>query len=110
MARPDPYLPWAGNPRRFYAIAMPNGDKRLGIEGQLVFVQEQRVGLKEPGNILTRAEAEALHLELGCALRAFDLAKELAGSVATEVAYADRPRPYLEPWPIRGPSLAEVGF
>lgn len=110
MARPDPYLPWAGNPRRFYAIAMPNGDKRLGIEGQLVFVQEQRVGLKEPGNILTRAKAEALHAELGRALRAFDLAKEMAIEVAAEVGAAERPSAYLGPYPIRGKTLAEVGF
>lgn len=109
--RPDPYLPWPGNPRRFYAMAMPNGDRRLGdaIEGPLVFVREQRVGLEEPGNIYTRAEAEQLHAELGRALRAFDLAREMAEAVACEVGAADRPRPYLGPYPIRGKTLAEVG-
>lgn len=123
MARPDPYLPWPGNPRRFYAMAMPNGDKRLGIEGQLVFVQERRVGLKELGNVLTRAEAEALHDELGHALRAFDLARDLARDVAAEVGAAgvptssclaagqqERPSAYLGPYPIRGETLADVGF
>jgi len=104
----DPYLPWPGNPRRFYAVAMPNGDPRLGIEGQAVFLKEQRVGVKEPGSILTRAEAEQLLAELGAALRAFDLAKELAAGFAEEVAY--RPRPYAGPWPIRGATLAETGF
>lgn len=110
MARPDPYLPWPGNPRRFYAVAMPNGDAKLGIEGHLVFVQERREGLKEPGNIFTRAEAEALHAELGRALRAFDLAKELAVEVAIEVGSADRPTAYTGPYPIRGATLADVGF
>lgn len=106
--RPDPYLPWPGNPRRFYAMAMPNGDKRIGdsIEGPLVFVREQRVGLEEPGTIYTRAEAEALYDELGRALRAFGLAKSMAQSVACDVA--DRARPYLGPYPIRGKTLADV--
>lgn len=106
--RPDPYLPWPGNPRRFYAMAMPNGGKRIDpqIEGPLVFVREQRVGLQEPGNIYTRAEAEQLYDELGRALRAFDLAKEMAREVACEIGA--RPMPYLGPYPIRGATLAEV--
>lgn len=110
MARADPYLPWPGNPRRFYAIAMPNGDKRVDarVDGQLVFLKELRVGEKDPGTILTRAEAEALHHELGQALRAFGLAKELAASVAAEIGAADRPTAYLGPYPIRGATLAEV--
>jgi hypothetical protein len=106
MARPDPYLPWAGNPRRFYAVAMPNGDATLGIEGHLVFLQERRVGVKEPGSVLTRAEAEDLHAELGRALGAFALAKDLAREIAAEIG--DRPRAYTGPWPIRGKTLAEV--
>lgn len=106
--RPDPYLPWPGNPRRFYAMAMPNGDKRIDarIEGPLVFVREQRVGLQEPGNIYTRAEAEQLYAELGRALAAFDLAREIASAVAIEVG--DRPRAYVGPYPICGKTLAEV--
>lgn len=103
MARPDPYLPWPGKPRRFYAIAMPNGDARIDarITGPLVFVKENRVGVKQPGSILTRAEAEQLRDELTRALGTFSLAEELA-------ADADRPRPYLGPYPIRGPSLADI--
>lgn len=107
-ARLDPYLPWPGNPRRFYAIAMPNGDKRAGIEGQLVFVKEQRAGTKEPGSVLTRAEAEQLLRELQRALDTFGVAEALARDVAAPVG--DRPRAYTGPWPIRGPSLADVGF
>jgi hypothetical protein len=102
MARQDPYLPWSGNPRRFYAVAMPNSDAKLGIEGHLVFLQERRVGVKEPGSVLTRAEAEELHAELGRALGAFALAKDLAREIG------DCPRAYTGPWPIRGKTLAEV--
>lgn len=86
----DPYLPWPGNPRRFYAVAMPNGDSRLKIEGQLVFVKENRVGAREPGSILTRAEAEQLRNELNHALGAFDLAKDLARAVACREPYPFR--------------------
>lgn len=98
----DPYLPWPGNPRRFYAVAMPNGDARLGIEGQLVYLKEHRVGAKEPGSILTRAEAEQLRDELTIALRTFRVARALAAP--------DGPRPYLGPYPVRGTTLADTGF
>jgi hypothetical protein len=111
--------PFEGNPRTFRAVAMPNGDARFGVDGSMVFLCEQRRpasgsaavgcdgGVDRP-KYLSLAEAEQLHAELGAALRAFDLAKSFAAGVVTEVAYADRPRPYLGPWPIRGPSLAEV--
>lgn len=91
-------------------MAMPNGDRRTDarIAGPLVFLREQRGAHKDPGVILTLAEAQQLHDELGRALRAFDLAREMAAEVAAELG--DRPRPYVGPYPIRGQgTLAEVG-
>ncbi len=100
----DPYLPWPGKPRRFYAVAMPNGDKRVDVrvDGELVFLKELRVGVQEPGCILTRAEAEQLRDELNTALRTFRVARVLASD--------DAPRAYLGPYPIRGATLADTGF
>ncbi len=75
----DPYLPWPGKPRRFYAVAMPNGDRRVDArgDGELVFLKENRVGTQEPGSYLTRAEAQQLRNELDAALAVFDLAPAL---------------------------------
>ena len=96
--------PWAGNPRTFRAVAMPNGDKRFSIEGELVFLCEKRGHCVDRRKFLSRAEAEALRDELSAALRCFDVAKELAADVAA------LPRACTAPFPIRGATLADVGF
>lgn len=101
----DQSHPWASNPRRFAAVAMPNGDAMFGIEGQLVFLSEQRGGCVDRPKFLSRAEAEQLRDELTSALRAFDL----AGAMADH--FADAPRAYAGPYPIRDHgSLADHGF
>lgn len=100
-------FPFAGNPRTFRAVAMPNGDARFGIEGQLVFLCEQRKHCVDRPKYLTRAEAEQLHAELGHALAAFALAKDFAGSIAAEVGA----RASTAPYPIHDHrTLAETGF
>lgn len=97
--------PFAGHPRTFRAVAMPNGDARYGIEGQLVCLCEQRGSGSSSGAVgrsggvdkvryLSRAEAEQLHAELGHALAAFDLAKDLAGSIAAEIGARASSAPY----------------
>lgn len=93
--------PFKGNPRVFRAAAMPNGDARYGIEGPLVFLCEQRGHCQDRPKFLSLAEAQQLHAVLGEALGTFAVAATLAADV-------DRPRAYTGPWPIRGPSLAEV--
>ena len=104
--QPDNY-PFAGNPRIYRAVAMPNGDARFGIAGPLVLVIEQRKYCVDKPRLLTRAEAEGLRAELDAALRAFDLAKDFVRVVAQEMV--DRPRAYDGPWPIRShPTLADV--
>ena len=105
MSRPDPCYPWEGNPRRFVAVAMPNGDGRFGVLGELVFLSEQRGHCVDRPKYLSRAEAEQLRDELTAALRAFDAAKDLARDVAAEIA--ERPRAYTGPYPIRGKTLAD---
>lgn len=105
--------PFAGNPRMFRAVAMPNGDARYGIEGQLVFVCEQRGGCVDRPKFLSRAEAEQLHAALDAALRTFALGAELAAdpdraSSGSAVGEQERARPYLGPYPIRGKTLAEI--
>lgn len=106
--QPDNY-PFAGNPRIYRAVAMPNGDARFGIAGPLVLVIEQRKHCVDKPRLLTRAEAEGLRDELDAALRAFDLAKGFAETVACELGDPDRPRAYHGAWPIRShPTLADV--
>jgi hypothetical protein len=112
----DQSYPYAGNPRTFRAVAMPNGDARFGVAGPLVFLAEQRASASSSGAVgreefvdrpkfLTRDEAEQLRDELGAALRCFDLAKELARDVAA------LPRAYRGPYPIRDHgTLADNGF
>ena len=105
MAQDHSY-PWEGNPRRFVAVAMPNGDARFGVAGQMVFLSEKRGQCVDRPKYLSRDEAAQLRDELTAALRAFDAAKHLARDVAVEIA--DRPRAYTGPYPIRGKTLAEV--
>lgn len=97
--------PYAGNPRVFRAVAMPNGDAQFRVEGPLVFLCEQRGGCQDRPKFLSRAEAEQLRDELSAALRCFDVAKDLARDVAAEIG--DRPRAYTGPYPIRGKTLAD---
>jgi hypothetical protein len=108
MAERDPSHPWAGHPRTFRAVAMPNGDARFGVAGPLVFLCEQRGGCVDRPKYLSRAEAEQLRDELNAALAAPDLARQLSQDIAA--AIAERPRAYTGPYPIRGATLAEVGF
>lgn len=94
-------------PRRFVALARPQGDLQTGTAGPLVEILIRDPALRlERVMVFTRAEAEALCAELRGALRAFALAEHLAEEVAADIA--QRPRPYLGPYPARGPSLAEV--
>lgn len=86
----DPAYPWQGNPRRFLAIAMPNGDRRFGIEGELVFLSEKRGHCRDRLKFLSRAEAEQLRDEINAALRAFDAAKEMATAIACRAPYPFR--------------------
>lgn len=98
-------FPFAGNPRTFRAVAMPNGDARFGVEGQLVFLCEQRGHSTDKVKYLSRAEAEQLHAELGHALAAFSLAKDFAGGIAAEIGA----RASTAPYPFRDHrTLAEV--
>lgn len=109
--------PWANAPRRYYANAMPSGDPKNGVPGPIVAVREHTQGAGRGGALRTveikeklysKDEAEQLRDELNRALRAFELAERLARDVAYEVAGA--PRAYPGPWPIKGKTLAEVGF
>ncbi len=93
--------PFKGNPRVFRAVAMPNGDAHYGIEGPLVFLCEQRGHCQDRPKFLSLAEARQLHAALGQALGTFAVGAALAED-------GDRPRAYTGPFPIRGPSLAEV--
>lgn len=87
----DQSHPYAGNPRRFAAAAMPNGDVRFGVEGPLVFLSEQRGGCVDRPKILTKAEAEQLRDQLNSALRAFGLAEAMAEGFAARAATAPYP-------------------
>jgi len=91
--------PWMGKPRRFVAMAMPNGDGRFGVEGELVQVVESGGGAVDRLRLLSRAEAEQLRGELAAALRAFDVGEAITG------------RPCAVRWryPFDHPTLAEVG-
>ena len=94
--------------RAFTAFARPQGHPDLGLAGPVIEVHERvRHGLATV-KVLTRAEAEQLHAEIGEALRAFDLAKALACEVAIEVGCSERPQAYIGPYPIRGKTLADV--
>lgn len=88
--------------RQFSAFARPQGDPALGVAGPLVEVHERQAHCLVKVRMLTEAEAEQLHAELGAALRAFTAARAPTEDIA------DRPRPYLGPYPIRGKTLAEV--
>ncbi|GAA3794708.1 hypothetical protein GCM10022600_15150 [Qipengyuania pelagi] len=112
--------PWLGQPRWYSATAMPNGDARHGVEGQLVMLTEYRsssieaVGAKRlrgaPSDqigalpkikLLSRGEAEGLLRELQGALRTFDRAERMAAGDAPGVARG--------PYPFRDHrTLAEV--
>ncbi|MEQ5789060.1 hypothetical protein J3454_14280 [Erythrobacter sp. NFXS35] len=89
----DSSHPYAGNPRKFAAAAMPNGDARFGVEGPLVFLSEQRGGCVDRPKILTKAEAEQLRDQLDSALRAFGMAESMAEGFAA--------RPASGPYPFR---------
>jgi len=88
--KPDGAYPWAGRPRTFMAAAMPQGDRAAGVAGPLVFISERRAGAQDRPRYLTPDEARALRDEIDGALRAFDLARDLAEAVA-----------YRGPWPIK---------
>lgn len=120
MSKPDPSHPHAGNPRTFLAAAMPNGDARFGIEGELVFLCEQRGGCVDRLKYLSRAEAEQLRDALHDALRSLGRAAAMSpdpriGSGVLEAEMAEpstaAPRAYRGPYPIRdGGTLADLGF
>jgi hypothetical protein len=109
MSNIDPAYPYAGNPRRFVSVAMPNGDAMFGIEGQLVFLTEQRGQCQDRPKFLTRAEAEQLRDALDAAIRSFGMAAAMSEHFAERDADPDRPRAYTGPYPIHGMTLAEVG-
>jgi hypothetical protein len=90
MSNANQSHPWAGNPRVFRAAAMPNGDARFGIAGELVFLCEKRGHCTDKVKYLSRAEAEQLRGEIDNALKAFDLARGLAVSVASRSPYPFR--------------------
>jgi hypothetical protein len=98
MSAPQAY-PWAGQPRTFLAVAMPNGEARFGVVGELVFLSERRAGDADKVKILSRAEAENLRDELVRALATFDHAAALCG--------AARPAPAAFPYRTHR-TLAEV--
>ena len=98
--------PWAGHPRQFSVLAMPNGDDRYGVVGPILQVIERR-GEMVPGlKLLSRAEAEQLRDELCRALAALELAEDMAepgvpvdaGGWPTE-PIGGAPRAYTGPWP-----------
>lgn len=100
--------PWAGRPRKYSALAMPNGERRFGVSGPIVSVRET-YSSGERERLYSREEAAQLRDELSAALRAFDVAEELAGGVIAEIAA--RPRAHTGHYPIRtGGTLAEVGL
>lgn len=82
--------PYAGRPRRFLALAMPNGDQRCGVEGPLVMLIEKRASGPDKLRMFTRDEAAQLARELEHALGAFEVAKDLAGAVACRSPYPFR--------------------
>lgn len=102
MTKPDPAHPYAGNPRRFVAVAMPNGDAQFGVSGPLVFLTEQRGHCQDRPKFLALAEAQQLHAALGEALATFAHGAMMASD--------DRPQAYAGPYPIRGVTLAQVGI
>lgn len=89
--------PWLGQPRQYSAIAMPNGDARYGVEGQLVMLREYRCtpsdkfGAQPKIKLLSRGETEALVRELQGALRTFDRAEWMAAGEAPGVARGPYP-------------------
>lgn len=108
--------PYASDERDFSAMAMPQGDRRNGVAGPLVQIIERRRHCIDKVRMLTQAEAAALHFELGEALRAFDLAKQLAADVVAASCSAalgrqDTPRAATAPYPFRDHgTLADHGF
>lgn len=83
--------PWAGSPRRFSALAMPAGDPRFGVAGELIQVQTYRGGGDPKLQLLSRAEAEQLLAELHGALRCFDHARALVDGLAPRAATGSYP-------------------
>lgn len=110
MSAPDPAYPYAGNPRRFVAVAMPNGDAMFGVEGQLVFLTEQRGQCQDRPKFLTRVEAEQLRDALDAALQYFGMAAAMSEFFTERDANPDRPCAYTGPYPVRGATLADLGF
>lgn len=94
--------PWAGHPRIFTAVAMPNGDARFGVAGELVRLTERNpMGGHVRERLLSRGEAEQLVQELRGALRAFDHARALVEGLAPAACTA--------PYPFAGNrTLAEI--
>lgn len=93
--------PFAGHPRRFTAVAMPNGVARFGVDGPLVMVVERASnGGHERTRYLSRDEAEEMADQLRGALRVFDLAPRLVEGLA--------PRACRAAYPFVHRSLAEV--
>lgn len=89
--------------KRYTAKALPNGAPRHGVTWPVVMLTK-RMGSFKRIIFLSRAEAEALRDALAAALRDFDPAKDLAADVAA------RPRAYTGPFPVRGATLADLGF
>jgi hypothetical protein len=94
----DPAYPYAGNPRQFLAVAMPNGDARFGIEGPLVFLSEKRGSCTDRPRFLSRGEAEQLRDALDAALQTFDVGRVLSAIVGDA---DDCPKPARAPYPFR---------
>lgn len=107
----DQSYPYAGNPRVFAAVAMPNGDAQFGVHGPLVFLSERRGGCVDRPKFLTRAEAEQLRDALHDALRSFGHAAALAARSDPPPETKCAPCAYLGPYPIRDHgTLADHGF
>jgi len=89
--------------KRYTAKALPNGSPRHGVTWPVVMLTKN-LGSFTSTKFLSRAEAEALRDALAAALRDFDPAREMAADVAA------RPRAYTGPFPVRGATLADLGF
>lgn len=82
--------PWEGQPRRFTAAAMPQGDPQFGVDGPLVLVIENRGGALPRQRLFSRDEAAQLYDQLRQALGTFVLGE----SLTQEPAPAHGPFPY----------------
>lgn len=105
--------PWAGAVRRFYANAMPAGDLANGVPGPIVAVREHAISERGVRTIrerlYSREEAARLRDELSAALRAFELAEELAESVACRRPYPFRDHRTMEQVAAEGEFGADAG-